>query len=88
MIGGLSGSNGVSAGVQRSPEKEMENTSASRFESLPVNGDSATLSAAALALVRNVPPSGGSEEQGDVVAGAQKESSLEAPSKKRIDIRV
>lgn len=89
MIGGLSGV-GVPSGaerVQRSAEKDVDKTAASLVESIPANADSSTLSAAALALARDVPPSGASGEQ-EAAANEREGDRPESRQNKRIDIRV
>lgn len=89
MIGGLSGAGFLSGAdrLQRSAEKEVDKTADLLVESIPANADSSTLSAAALALARDVPPVGASAEQA-ATSGQPEPGRAEDGQWKRIDIRV
>jgi hypothetical protein len=74
--------------VQRSPVSGGEPSGKNDLLSnVPVSGDSTSLSPAALAMAKNVPPVGESAEQ-EGTKPDESENTAEKSSEKRIDIRV
>jgi hypothetical protein len=74
--------------VQRSPVNGGEPSGKNDLlSSVPVGGDSISLSPAALAMAKNVPPAGESAEQ-EGTKPDESENTAEKSSEKRINIRV